>query len=347
MDKVLIATGVTNQTNIGNLKSVVSHFQLLNIFTHIFLYIELPYQVVSLTNSSWSCNDVNIGIYDQIYAAFGGIFYSDSGEPVPLACGGKFSFPTSGNSEFNECYNLKIGNNKKSSLQPYAYSGYTWLQNGKLVVTGGINEHEAAKDITYLVGLHSMNYGAFLTYPNYGHCMVTVTAFEQVFSLGGLYSQEQMTWKMGFSDVHSTENNWDWQQGPDLLKPRHFSSCGVISDTDNSSKEYVVIASGYGDLSLGWKGTSEFMEIGTTYFIEGPDLPTPVYKAASITTQNSLILYGGLKTLKQYGNSILDTVYVFQCWSSQCEWRPGEDLARPRFASLAMLVPDSVLSCNK
>ncbi len=291
---------------------------------------------------------------DFVEAGSGGILYGADNVPVLLYCGGARIVPNDKSYPYDKCLDIQTG----TVLRSFQYgelknnAGHT-VVNNMLWITGG-RLHEQDDNWNYkeslLIGPDFSNKpGADLPAPNHGHCLVNLEQEERVYLLGGATSSISV-WSISYSEVEIVDGHW--RQEPFLSKGRFQSSCGVISDAIDSTITYVVIAgTGKSDYIAENHGT-EFMTVGSGFFQTGPQLPLPVYNAASVTSNNSLVVLGGYKTVEEeedllgyvcYGNTIL----LFQCWSENCQWTLIEErLNSPRHGSVAMLIPQDLVSCS-
>ncbi len=218
--------------------------------------------------------------------------------------------------------------------------------NNQIWITGGKYSGQYKKFPTYkdsiLIGHDSSKPGADLPVADHGHCLANHKEAEQVYLLGGNASAINV-WSISHVEVEKRDGHWNLE--PNLSKGRFKSSCGVIADMEDPTISYVVIAgtANYDYVAEG-QGT-EIMKIGTDYFRTGPRLPFQIYYAASVASNNSLILLGGFSDVIGPRHE-LKTIMLFQCWTEDCQWLMLEqELIARRKSSVAILIPVDLLSC--
>jgi hypothetical protein len=207
------------------------------------------------------------------------------------------------------------------------------LQDGKLLVTGGLGSASNAEILTgvgweIIIPLVPVN---ILT-----HCMVTVNS-TTVMVIGG-YQNEHNSGKT----FYFTFGKESWTEGPELKCKRDRHSCGRIKRDKESQEVSIIVAGGYSNGSH--LSSVEILNDGSNEWQTGPELPFGIVYSHMIEDQNGgVILIGGGSS--SIGN--LDTLYQLPQGGQDAVWTKMEQkLKTGRTEHTAFLVPDSSVDCS-
>ncbi len=239
----------------------------------------------------------------------------------PIVCGG---LDTTIGSYLDSCFILN--NNKewiegprlsRKMSQPFSYALST---NSWLMVAPDLGYTE----IVYLNG-------TTLAGPSLPRDRVTwafsTSSFNgtTVMVMGGSYL-ENGAW-IRSDETHyliTTATELIWRDGPGLRIPRIAAPSGVVIDTADEAKEYIVVTGGISGDSYSLK--TEMLLVGQgplDEWIEGPDFPTVVGIGARMATTpdgQSLILSGGRRYEIGVGDVNSESLFRFQCSNGICRW---------------------------
>ncbi len=182
--------------------------------------------------------------------------------------------------------------------------------------------------------------GPDLPVATFAHCICMIESISTAIIMGGFNN----TGKIWFYNFESPEQGW--VPGPDLNQRRAGHVAGVIKDSEDENKTFVITAGGNYD-GRGLKST-EILEVGSSAdsemkWIKGPDLPFRICTASSVVTPDdkSFLSVGGWNSDEQKTE---DSIYKLQCHNLKWEWKKmDQKLKVARYAHIAAFVPDSVL----
>ena len=299
-------------------------------------------EVINLNpdNDSVICQPLNPTAVD-LRGATGGLLYNSEGKPQPILCGG-YDIDTYQLKTLNKkCYNLLDPGSQLVPNTALAYSASAVVQN-ELFISGGSDEHGQNTRLHFSVNLlASDNNGGgipvlplWLEVATSGHCMLYIQDLDHLMIIGG-ESEPRTTYFL---------DDWkNWDSGPLLTWSREHSSCGVISDLNESNKTIVIVA---GSSALyGGGSRTEILTVGTETWTEGPALPHSIFRAAAVSNGNTFILIGG-KT-NDLDPKIRKELYALQCSWGMCIWTKMEqELQQARHDHVAILIPNDMLNCT-
>ena len=77
----------------------------------------------------------------------------------------------------------------------------------------------------------------------------------------------------------------------------------------------------------------------------GPYLPKPLLAHSMVSTENSLVVLGGVDNFDE--DSVSKDLFELSCLESGCQWREMEQkLKVGRSHMVAMMVPDDLTNCE-
>ncbi len=288
-------------------------------------------EVINLASSASTCqNPPNFPA--KVYGAIGGLGFKGN----PIICGG---WPNDVRS--NKCFSLEnnewVSSASMNSVRRYAAAAQ--LQDGKILVTGGIGESGSLNSAEMLTeaGWES-NISSLPVTINY-HCIVTVN-LTTVMVIGG--EQNGHIFIYSGKTFYFTFGEQSWTEGPELKNKRSYHSCGKIK-RDKESQEMSIIVAGGGDGSSALSSV-EILDEGSNEWQTGPELPFGIYDSQMVEDQN-----GGVVLVGGYSSSVadLDTLYQLPHGGRDAVWTKMEQKMKTgKFAHSAILVPDNIVDCS-
>ena len=132
------------------------------------------------------------------------------------------------------------------------------------------------------------------------HCMVTLSGI--IFVIGGYDGLRVL------SDVFKLSNGV-WSKHSSLNTPRFRHMCAVLDDS------VLVIGGSYdGYTSL---SSVEVLTSGSTGWVEGPSLPTEVYRGQVVEYDNSLYVLGGYSLSSGDNNKVYRLNSAADLWTAE------------------------------
>ena len=167
-----------------------------------------------------------------------------------------------------------------------------------------------------------------------GHCMVKIDD-KTVMMVGGQVYPEQ-SGRTYFLDVPSGK----WTQGPALLIPRAFHSCGLFEFKDQK----FVLAIG-GETADGYLKSVEYFDLqAMDEWRQDVPLPVALFDPVVVSLGTRIVVIGGFTD----DNQSSEILYEFVCPTLEtCEWIPlKKQLEESRLNFVAMPVPDEFVTCE-
>ncbi len=288
-------------------------------------------EVINLASSASTCkNPPNFKA--KIYAAIGGLGFKNK----PIICGGIQNDVSS-----NKCYSLENNewSNSARMNSVRAYAAAAQLQDGKLLVTGGIplspyshlNSTEMLTEEGWKTNIPSLP--VTIAY----HCMVTVNS-TTVMAIGGVQDG-------GYSGktFYFTFGEESWTKGPELKTKRESHSCGKIR-TNKESQEMSIIVAGGNDSSSRLSSVEILDEGSNEWRQTGPNLPFGISNSQMVEDQNGgVVLIGG----ESSSDRNLKTLYQLPHRGQGAVWTEmKQKLKTGRRRHTAFLVPDKIVDCS-
>jgi hypothetical protein len=285
-------------------------------------------KVINLASSASTCNNPP-NFPADIYQAIGGLGFNGN----PILCGGYQNFTCT-----NQCYSLE--NNEwvsSASMKSVSVSAAAaQLRNGKLLVTGGIdnsgyplNRAEMLTEEGWESNIPSLP--VTIIY----HCMVTVNS-TTVMVIGG--------YQNGFSGktFYFTFGEESWTEGPELKNKRGYHSCGKIRRSKESQEMSIIVAGGYDGTST--LSSVEILDEGSNDWQVGPKMPFGIWQSQMVKDQNGgVVLIGGLSS----SVGILDTLYQLPHGGQDAVWTKMEQKMKTfTYKHTAFMVPDNLVDCS-
>ncbi len=277
-------------------------------------------EVISLESSRSTCKNPS-NFPAKVRGAIGGLVFEEN----PIICGGVQNGLLS-----NKCYSLE-NNEWVSSVSMNSERGFAasaQVQDGKLLVTGGVSENYLNSTEMLTVEGWESNI-PFLPVTIGSHCMVNVNSTTVMF-IGGFQN--------GIKTFYFTFGEESWTEGPELIKNRFGHSCGKIRRYTESQEMSIIVAGGNDGSSR--LSSVEILDEGSNEWQTGPELPIRIDNSQMIKDWNGgVILIGGV------GN--LDTLYQLSHGGLDALWtKMKQKLKTERSEHTAFLVPDNTVECS-
>ena len=258
-----------------------------------------------------------------------------------VICGGHLGYSDSG-----QCHTLGSRSTFATLKDSRMDTASIVLDDGhSLWITGGNQFPTGTLDTTELVSSDgSVTWGPKLPEKREDHCLVGINSTTVMLiggsdKGGGLREFSDKTW---FFNTGSKQ----WSRGPDLNTGRIIQSCGVLTDKGNGHQ--LVIVTGGWTADSATLNSTEILDLNGDRihrWIYGPDLPKGLDRAPSVTAKNgtSFIVVGGAGSGFTYSSSFLE----LQCSNGDCYWTMMEhELATARCCGIALMIPDSMVTCH-
>jgi N-acetylneuraminic acid mutarotase len=288
-------------------------------------------EVIDLQSSSTTCQ--NLPDF-PVFIAIGGLGLKEN----PIICGG-FQSGTIPNS----CSSLENNEwvSSYSMNEARRFAAATQLQDGKLLVTGGLTGPYPAFSLDSVEILTEDGWQS--TTPSLpvtiaGHCMVTVNS-TTVMVIGGLQNSTEISGKT----FYYTFGEESWSEGPELKYKREFHSCGRIRRDKDSQEMSIIVAGGMLD-DESFLSSVEILDEGSSEWRTGPELPFAIGYLQLIEDQNGrVVLVGGAAETKLP----LDALYQLPHAGLDATWVKIEQrLTTGRGAHTAFLIPNNIVDCS-
>lgn len=297
-------------------------------------------EVIDLQNPGNQCDDLG-NHTKEVFAASGGMLNGT----YPLVCGGVYGFKECSilGYDLDPVY-LKEDRSFASSVMVRFDNGYE-IQD-VLWITGGENPQPTGTSEFVFMFNGTLNTieGPRLPVNVLGHCMIALN--ENTFMLiggGNAYEYDtNTTFIIRPKDVkNNTTLNEDWIEGPKLEIPRRVHACGIVNVPGT---KYAVVSGGASTLS---RQSVEFLDINDMQrgWFPGPYLPKPLLAHSMVSTENSLVVIGGVDNFDE--DSVSKDLFELSCLESGCQWREMEPKMKVgRSHMVAMMVPDDLTNCE-
>ena len=172
-----------------------------------------------------------------------------------------------------------------------------------------------------------------------GHCVVNISknGLEMFMMIGGFNNYIGDTNKTFIYGV-----TFGWIDGPDLNIPRRVHACGILNVNDT---RYVVVTGG---ASKQAEQSVEILDLNNIEqgWVSGPYLPKPLFAHSMVSTENSLVIIGGIESSGD-GDKTSDEFYEMTYSNVGFHFMKMEQkLKSARANMVAMLVPDDITNCE-
>ncbi len=276
-----------------------------------------------------------------VWAAIGGLGIKGN----PILCGGYQNFGINS----NECYtlenNLWVSSAGMNSVRVYAVAAQ--LQDGKMLVTGGLDDSNAGPNGTYLNSAEMLTEEGWesnipsLPVTITRHCMVTVNS-TTVMAIGGRQNGvgHQNAFISG-KTFYFTFGEESWTEGPVLKNKRIYHSCGRIRRNEESQELNIVVAGGWDSSYL---SSVEILDESSNEWQTGPELPFGIVDSQMVEDQN-----GGVVLIGGYSPSVStrDTLYHLPHGGQDAVWTKMEQKIKTgRRLHTAFMIPDTIVKCS-
>ncbi len=291
-------------------------------------------QVINLASSASTCkNPPNFPA--RVFAAIGGLGFKGN----PIICGGIQNYARS-----NKCYSLEnnkwVSSTSMNSVRYFAVAAQ--LQDGKILVTGGLDDSYAGPNGTYLNSAEMLTEeGCESNIPSLpviinAHCMVTVNS-TTVMVIGG-YQNNQYSGKT----FYFTFGEESWTEGPELKNKRRSHSCGKIRRDKDSQEMSIIVAGGHDGSS--YLSSVEILHEGSNEWQTGSELPFGIWLSQMVEDPNGgVVLIGGESSSLRR----LDTLYQLPHGGQDAVWTKMEQkMQKGRMDHTAFLIPDNIVDCS-
>ena len=277
-------------------------------------------EVIDIVHSNITCKSLtNFPV--QISQAFGGVLENN----IPIVCGG-----WSDNYKYaqSNCYIIGKEGIATTMSQPRFFGASAVISKDTLWITGGTLTEQSTDFIKFN---QASEPGPDLPMKFLEHCMVKINE-NLVVLIGGIDNQNQAQ-----SLIVEVSKNFSMSQGPSLIQGRYDFSCGLFELNGNPA---VIVAGGY----------DGFNSISTEIWVQnssnngwlvGPKLLEPCSGSSMITSPSGegVILLGCREHKEAF--------YELNNSNGILSWRKmKQQLKYPRSDTVAMLVPDELVSCS-
>jgi hypothetical protein len=217
------------------------------------------------------------------------------------------------------------------------YAAAAQLQDGKLLVTGGLDGFDSDLNSAEMLTEEGWESNIpSLPVTIYAHCMVTVNP-TTVMVIGGWQNGQGYSGKT----FYFTFGEESWTEGPELKKDREGHSCGKIRRNIESQEMSIIVAGGY---LFSYLSSVDILDVGSNEWQTGPELPIGIYESQMVEDQNGgVVLIGGFSS----SGGILDTLYQLAHGGQDDVWTKMEQkMETGRYWHTAILVPDNIVDCS-
>ena len=277
-------------------------------------------------NPNVSCQNLaNFPI--NVSFAFGGLLE----DKVPLVCGG---YTDQFKSEFGQskCFTVESKEVRATLTQPRFYRAGVVISKLMLWGTGGTMTEYS----TDLVSLNqNAKVGPELPIKFLEHCVTKIND-THVILIGGIGNAENQAQTL----LVDISRNFSMSKGPSLNRGRYDFSCGSFQFND---KTIVIAAGGYDNIN---SVSTELWDLDPKHgWIKGPSLLEPCSGSSMVSSPNGqgVIILGCRE--QDHSQSFYQ---LYKDRSGMLSWRKMiQKLKYPRSDTVAMLVPDEIVSCEQ
>jgi hypothetical protein len=288
-------------------------------------------QVVDLESSETTCKNLQ-KFPAFVWAAIGGLGLKE----IPIICGGAQEKEYYSNS----CYSLENNSwvSSASMNTVRAYAAAAQLQDGKILVTGGLDN-----SFSYLNSAEMLTEEGWesnipsLPVTIWYHCMVPVNS-TTVMVIGGLQNA-----RLSGKTFYFTIGEESWTEGPELKIKRMCHACGRVRRNSRSQGMSIIVVGGRNGSSSSISSV-EVLDESSNEWETGPELPFGIEETKMVEDKNGgAVLIGGLTS----SNDLLLNLYQLPNAGRDAAWTMMEQkLKTGTFFPTALLVPDSVVDCS-
>ena len=197
-----------------------------------------------------------------------------------------------------------------------------WCPKGVSFLGGGVDD-ESTTDL-YTGSVRTFSSAVHLPVNLTNACSANIN--ETHFFVSGGYSGVTPVPDLWIYDIP----NKVWNKMASMAGPRHYHGCGTVQ-TDSGLE--IVVAGGHNDIA-----TTEIYNLAIDAWRPGTNLPEGNKGMASVKYEDTLLLVGGLSLVQRHK--------VMQYQPETEDWLArGEDVVKPRYGHVAILVGDDVVDC--
>ena len=214
------------------------------------------------------------------------------------------------------------------------YAAAAQLKDGRLLVTGGINNSQLnSAEMLTEEGWESTVPSLPVTIAY--HCLVNVNS-TTVMAIGG-YRNGQSS-KETFYFTFGEES---WTEGPKLMIGRNYHSCGRIRRDKDSQEMSIIVVGGFDGSYI---SSTEILNESSNEWHTGPELPFGICLSEIVEYQNEgVVLIGG----EGNSNGLLDALFQLPHGGQDASWTEMEQkMKTERYFHSAFLVPDNIADCS-
>ena len=259
---------------------------------------------------------------------------------VPLVCGGKNEDEETSKS----CYKMISTSRWQSVADMYierSSFASTITKHGFLVV-GGLDRGSRIIDAVEILPAIHENFTSRNPFekPISSGCMCAVDDNNAVL-IGGYFYGFELTSNMWKYDIQ----NDLWEIMPPMKIARAKHSCTSVKDPNDGSVK-IIVAGGTREGSVGTKSV-EIFDMKHQTWIEGPELPfkTSLSQLIQDGIGGGALLVGGRASIDLQAKRLTSILHLSK---DLREWKQlGRDMKIGRASHMAMLIPETMINCNK
>ncbi len=249
---------------------------------------------------------------------------------MPLVCGGSSS------SLAKFCYFLGSDEVQATTIEPRGYTQPVVWDEGRTFWLSGVQRNTTE----YLTIGQDPELGPAIPHRVGYHCAVKLDE-NRAMVLGGLKPDGDRTDKTWIFD---RRNNGSYAPGPDLIEPMGSMACGLVHD-EGSGSDIVVVVGGYNG-AYSKSIQTWIVDSDEENFVERGFVPYAFCCAPGVVNGDGTAMYitgGYTPGIDAQQKSIMR----IKCFPEYCEMTYyGREMAIPRYWGNAMLIPDSLVTCQ-
>ena len=256
----------------------------------------------------------------------------------PLVCGGSFLG--------QPCLTYSRSSRKWEKIGDLTYArifaASAVINHNTLVVSGGFTKNGFTSTTELVVNGTKIKFGRDLKHPLVGHCMAALND-THIFVAGGLKFDSLDRSMNGSVEISMDAYIFNVVTGgctdlPPMSKGRLVHTCSVIK---GRSKNMEVIVTGGIGAKQETMYSTEIYVVAANGWRTGPDLPKPLYGAAGVNFNRTMLVVGGASSALVSTSSGSHDIYEFNIYDDVWDVRK-EKLKYDRSAMVAVVAPKAL-----